>query len=100
MMAMNCRNFRRHFGAYKAILGSRSIDCETVLSIRDLARNQYSICAAVARTFEDSSQQDITNDPRGVDAMEDAYMLRSEYGDIDINELVTNPECVARMNTE
>ncbi|WP_437782879.1 hypothetical protein [Sorangium sp. So ce1097] len=99
-LSANCTNFRRHFDAYKEVLGSSTIGCEIVLSIRDLARNQYSICAAIARSFEDGSHSDITSDIRGVDAMENAYMLRSEYGDIDIDDLVKNPECIARMQTE
>lgn len=99
-LAANCTNFRRHFDAYKAILGSTTLDCETVLSIRDLARNQHSICAAIARSFEDTSQADVTSDPRGIDAMENAYMLRNEYGDIDVDELVKNEECIARMQAE
>ncbi len=37
MMAQNCRNFRWQFNAYKEIPGSSTIDCETVLSVRDLA---------------------------------------------------------------
>ncbi|AUX25810.1 hypothetical protein SOCEGT47_063620 [Sorangium cellulosum] len=100
MLATNCTNFRRHFDAYKEILGSSTIGCETVLNIRDLAQNQHSICAAVARSFEDTAQPDIMSDIRGIDAMENAYMLRSEYGDIDVNELIKNPECIARMQTE
>jgi hypothetical protein len=27
-------------------------------------------------------------------------MLRNEYGDIDINDLVKNPECIARIQAE
>lgn len=99
-LSANCTNFRRHFDAYKAILGSSAIDCETVLSIRDLARNQHSICVVIAKSFEDGSHSDLMSDVRGVDAMENSYMLRSEFGDIDINELVKNPECIARMQTE
>ncbi|WP_433929483.1 hypothetical protein AB3662_37725 [Sorangium cellulosum] len=99
-LSANCTNFRRHFDAYKAILGSSTIDCETLLSIRDLARNQHSICVAIARSFEDGSHSDLTSDIRGIDAMENSYMLRSEYGDIDIDDLVKNPECIARMQTE
>ncbi|WP_437589682.1 hypothetical protein [Sorangium sp. So ce1000] len=40
------------------------------------------------------------SDVRGIDAMENAYIFRSEYGDIDINELVKNPACIARMQAE
>ncbi|AUX24542.1 hypothetical protein SOCEGT47_050800 [Sorangium cellulosum] len=99
-LSANCTNFRRHFDAYKAILGSSTIDRETILNIRDLARNQHSICTAIARSFEDGSHSDLTSDIRGIDAMENAYMLRNEHGDIDINELVKNPECIARIQTE
>ncbi|WP_437977133.1 hypothetical protein WMF11_08680 [Sorangium sp. So ce295] len=99
-LSANCTNFRRHFDAYKAILGSSTIDCESVLSIRDLARNQHSICAAIAKTFEDGSHSDLMSDIRGIDAMENSHMLRNEYGDIDINDLVKNPECIARIQAE
>lgn len=99
-MAANCFSFRWQFNAYKEILGSDALDCETVLSIRDLARNQHSICTAVARSFDDASQPDVTSNVFGLDAMESAYMFRSDYGDVDVDELVKNPECVARMRTE
>lgn len=99
-LSANCTSFRRHFEAYKEILGSSTIDCDTILSIRDLAQNQHSICAAIARSFEDPSQSDLMSDTRGVDAMENAYMLKSEYGDINIDELIKNPECIARTQTQ
>ncbi|MDC0681719.1 hypothetical protein [Sorangium atrum] len=99
-MATNCRNFRWQFNAYEEILGSNTIDCETILSIRDLAQAQHSNCIAVARSFEDASQPDITNNILGLDAMESAYMFRSDFGDVDVDGLVKNPECIARMQTE
>ncbi|XXY49353.1 hypothetical protein WME91_56020 [Sorangium sp. So ce269] len=99
-MATNCWNFRRQFDAYNEILGSGTIDCETVLSVRDLAQAQYSICSAVIRSFEDTSRPDVTSDILGLDAMESAYMFRSDYGDVDIDKLVKNPACIARMQTE
>ncbi|KYG02609.1 hypothetical protein BE21_54695 [Sorangium cellulosum] len=100
MLAMDCRIFSGLFGAYKAILSSSTIDCETVLSIRELARDQYSTCADVIRFFEDALQPGVASDRRGIDAMESAYMFKSYYGDVDIDELVKNPACIARMRTE
>ncbi|WP_437947942.1 hypothetical protein WME98_45635 [Sorangium sp. So ce296] len=99
-MAANCRDFRWQFNAYEEILGSSTLDCGTVLSIRDLAQTQYSICAAVVRSFEDTSQPDVASDILGIDAMESAYMTKSEYGDVDVDELVKNPECIARMQAK
>lgn len=99
-MATNCRNFSWQFNAYEEILGSSAIDCGTILSIRDLAQAQYSNCIAVARSFEDASRPDVTSTILGLDAMESAYMFRSEFGDVDVDELVKNPECIARMRTE
>ncbi|XXT24768.1 hypothetical protein WME94_24870 [Sorangium sp. So ce429] len=99
-LTANCTNFRRHFNAYKAILGSSTLDCGTVLSIRDLAWKQYSICAIITRSSDGSSQPDATNDPRGINSMENAYIIRSEHGEIDMNDLVKNPECIARMQAE
>ncbi|WP_438015523.1 hypothetical protein WMF18_32275 [Sorangium sp. So ce315] len=99
-MSENCRDFRWQFNAYEEVLGSASIDCEAVLSIRDLARDQFSICSAVLRHFEDASKPDVTGDIRGISAMENAYMTKDEYGDIDIDELVKSPECIARMQVE
>lgn len=99
-LATSCWYFRWQFSSYKTILGSSTLDCETVLSIRDLARNQYSTCTAVARSFEDASQPDVTSDPRGLDAMENAYLHEREYGDLDVDELVRNPACIARMQSE
>ncbi|WP_437550941.1 hypothetical protein WME97_08275 [Sorangium sp. So ce367] len=96
----NCRNFRWHFDAYKKILGSDTLDCDTVLSIRDLAQMQYSLCVGIIKTNEDAHFRDATRDPLAVDAVEDAYATRSEYGDIDINELVKKPECIARLRAE
>ncbi|WP_437492522.1 hypothetical protein WME75_18205 [Sorangium sp. So ce1014] len=99
-LAMNCRNFSGTFGAYKAILSSSTIDCEAVLSIRDLARDQYSECSDVIRSFEDASQPNVASDRRGIDAMESAYMFKSYYGDVDIDELVKNPACIDHMQAE
>ncbi|XYI02966.1 hypothetical protein ACMHYB_25710 [Sorangium sp. So ce1128] len=99
-LTANCTNFRRHFNAYKAILGSSTLNCGTVLSIRDLAWKQYSICAIITRSLDGASQPDATSDPRGINSMEKPYIIRSEHGDIDMNDLVKNPECIARMQTE
>ncbi|WP_437816551.1 hypothetical protein [Sorangium sp. So ce1078] len=99
-MGTNCRNFRWHFDAYKEILGSGTLDCGTILSIRDLAQMQYSGCVAIISVSEDAHYQDATSDPLAVGAVEDAYATRGEYGNIDIDELVKNPECIARMKTE
>ncbi|MGK3963456.1 hypothetical protein WMF38_04620 [Sorangium sp. So ce118] len=99
-MSANCRDFRWQFNAYEEILGSSTLDCGTVLSIRELAQTQYSICAAVVRSFEDTSQPDVSSDILGIDAMESAYMTKSEYGDVDIDELVKNPACIASMQTK
>ncbi|WP_129344521.1 hypothetical protein [Sorangium cellulosum] len=100
-LTANCTNIRRHFNAYKAILGSSTLGCETVLSILELAQKQYSICAIISRrTLDDTSQPDATSDPRDIDANENAHPLRSEHGDIDMNALVKNPACIARMQTE
>lgn len=100
VLAMDCRIFSGLFGAYKAILGSDTIDCETILSIRDLARDQYSTCSDVVRSLEDASRPDVTSDRRGIHVMESAYMFKSYYGDIDIDELVKSPACVDRMRAE
>jgi hypothetical protein len=99
-MAENCRDFRWQFNAYEEILSSTSIDCESVLSFRELARDQFSICSAVIRHFESALQPDVTSDIRGLSAMENAYVTKDEYGDVDIDELVKNPECIARMQVE
>ncbi|WP_437757888.1 hypothetical protein [Sorangium sp. So ce1389] len=100
-MGASCRNFRWHFDAYKTILGSNALDCDTVLSIRDLAWMQYSLCVGIIKVSEDAHYQDATSDPLAVDAVEDAYATRSEYGDVDdIDELVKNPECIARMQAK
>ncbi|WP_437746982.1 hypothetical protein WMF39_19365 [Sorangium sp. So ce1504] len=99
-MAESCRDFRWQFNAYEEILGNLTIDCESVLNIRELAREQFSICSAVIRHFESASQPDVTSDIRGINAMEGAYMTKDEYGDVDIDELVKNPECIARMQAE
>jgi hypothetical protein len=95
-----CRNFRRHFDAYKAILGSSTVSCETVLSIRDLARRQRQICALITRINEEPGTQDATSDPLAIGAIEDAYTISSKYGDVDMNKLVNNPACIARMQAE
>ncbi|MDC0681720.1 hypothetical protein [Sorangium atrum] len=100
MAAANCRDFRTHFDAYKAILGSNSIGCESVLSIRDLARMQYQICILIINVNEEISEQYATNGPIAIDAVEDAYATKSKHGDVDgIDALVKNPECIARMQT-
>ncbi|WP_437580947.1 hypothetical protein [Sorangium sp. So ce887] len=99
-LTANCTNFRRHFNAYKAILGSSMLDCRTVLSIRELAIKQSSICAIVTRSFDGGSQPDPTSDPHGIDAMKNAHIVRSEHGVIDMNDLVKNPECINRMQAE
>ncbi|WP_437330206.1 hypothetical protein [Sorangium sp. So ce381] len=101
MVAANCEDFRRHFDAYKAILGSNAIDCETVLSIRDLARMQYQLCILIIKVDEELREQYATSGPIAIDAVEDAYATKSKHGDIDdIDELVKNPECIARMQTK
>lgn len=101
MTAANCGSFRRHFDAYKAILGNNAIDCETVLSIRGLARIQYLLCVRITKVNEDAHFQDVMSDPIAIDAAEDAYTTRSKYGSLDnIDELVKNPECIARMHAE
>lgn len=100
MLAASCRSFMGGFGAYKEILGSSTIDCDTVLSIRDLARDQYADCLDVLRYFEDASRPDVTSDRRGLHAMEVAYMFKSHYGDVDIDALVKNPACIDRMPAE
>lgn len=99
-LEVNCRSFIGGFGAYKAILGSSTIDCETILSIRDLARDQYSDCADALRYFEDASQPDVTSDRRGISAMEIAYMFKSHYGNVDIDALVKNRACIDHMQAE
>ncbi|XYI02965.1 hypothetical protein ACMHYB_25705 [Sorangium sp. So ce1128] len=99
-MSMDCRDFWWLFNAYEEILGSSTIDCETVLSIRDLAQSQHSICTAIIRFLEDPSQPDVTSSILGLSAMENAYVFKSEHGDVDIDELVKNPACIARMQTE
>ncbi|WP_437538132.1 hypothetical protein WME79_19635 [Sorangium sp. So ce726] len=97
MLAENCRDFRWQINAYEQILGSSTLDCGTVLSIRDLAQTQHSTCVSVIRSFEDASQPDVTSDILGLDAMENAYMFRDEHGDVDIDKLVKNSACIARM---
>ncbi|WP_437593737.1 hypothetical protein [Sorangium sp. So ce1000] len=96
----HCRNFRRHFDAYKAILGSSTVGCETVLSIRDLAQRQRQICALITRINEEPGSQDATSDPLAVGAVENAYTIISKYGHIDIDKLVKNPACIVRMQAE
>ncbi|MGK3983050.1 hypothetical protein WME99_08420 [Sorangium sp. So ce136] len=99
-MSMDCRDFWWLFKAYEEILGSSTIGCETVLSIRDLAQAQHSICTAIIKFLEDPSQPDVTSSILGLSAMENAYLFKSEHGDVDIDELVKNPACIARMQTE
>lgn len=96
----HCRNFRRHFDAYKAILGNSTVGCETVLSIRDLAQRQRQTCALITRINEEPGSQDATSDPLAVGAVEDAYTITRKYGDIDINKLVKNPACIVRMQAK
>lgn len=99
--AANCTDFRRHFDAYRTILGSNTLDCDTVLRIRGMARMQYSRCIIITKFNEDAEYQDATSDPIAIDAAEDAYATRSEHGDLDdIDKLVKNPECMARMRPE
>lgn len=101
MLAANCRSFRRHFDAYKTILGSSTIHCEIVLDIVSMAHVQSSFCAAIIRTSEGTTYQDAMSDPLAIAAAEDAYATRNEYGDPgDIKALVKNPECIAQMRTE
>ncbi|WP_437767748.1 hypothetical protein WMF27_17375 [Sorangium sp. So ce281] len=95
-----CRNLRRHFDAYKAILGSSTVSCETVLSIRDLARRQRQICALITRINEEPGTQDATSNLLAAGAIEEAYTISSKYGDVDMNKLVNNPACIARMQAE
>ncbi|WP_437311294.1 hypothetical protein [Sorangium sp. So ce388] len=96
----HCRNFRRHLDAYKAILGSSTVSCETVLRIRDLAQRQRQTCALITRINEEPGSQDVTSDPLAAGAVEDAYAIIRKYGDIDINNLVKNPACIARIQAE
>lgn len=100
MLDVDCRSFLGTFGAYKEILGSGTIDCETVLSVRDLARDQYSTCSDVIRYFEDAPLPGVARDRRGIRAMENAYMFKSYYGDVDIDELMKNPACIVQMQAE
>ncbi|WP_437986926.1 hypothetical protein [Sorangium sp. So ce117] len=99
-LTANCTNLRRHFNAYKEILGSSTLDCRTVLTIRDLAIKQSSICSIVTRSFDGGTQPDTTSDPHGIDAMENAHIIRGDHGNIDLNDLVKNPECAAHMQAE
>lgn len=100
MLAANCRSLRRHFDAYKTILGSSTIDCEIILDIQAVAQVQSSFCAAIIRISEGTTYQDAMSDPLAIAAAEDAHATRNEYGDLDdVDELVKNPECIARMRT-
>ncbi|WP_437931771.1 hypothetical protein WMF37_21775 [Sorangium sp. So ce291] len=101
MAGANCRNLRRHFDAYKTILGSRTLDCETVLSIRGLARTQYNICILIIQVNKEINEQGAMIDPLAIDAVRDAYATKSEHDNVnDIDALVKNPACIARMQTE
>ncbi|WP_434042777.1 MULTISPECIES: hypothetical protein [Sorangium] len=101
LMAANCGSLRRHFDAYKTILGSSTIDCEIVLEIASMAHGQSTLCAAVIRSSEGATYQDAMSDPLAIAAAEDAYATRNEYGDPgDLRALVKNPECIARMRPE
>ncbi|MGK4000202.1 hypothetical protein [Sorangium sp. So ce1024] len=101
LLAANCRSLRRHFDAYKTILGSSTIDCEIVLDIASMAHGQSSFCAAIIRISEGAAYQDAMSDPLVIAAAEDAYAIRDEYGDPgDIRALVKRPECRARMRSD
>ncbi|WP_437947943.1 hypothetical protein WME98_45640 [Sorangium sp. So ce296] len=101
MAGANCKNFRGHFDAYKMILGSSTLDCETVLSIRGLARTQYNICTLIIQVNKEIDKQGAAIDPVAADAVQDAYAIKGEHGDVnDIDALVKNPACIARMQTE
>ncbi|MGK4002087.1 hypothetical protein WMF31_05650 [Sorangium sp. So ce1036] len=101
MLSASCRSLRRHFDAYKTILGSSTIDCEIVLDILSTAQIQSAFCAAIIRNSEGTTYRDATSDPLAIAAVEDAYATRNKYGDLEnINDLVKNPECIARMRTE
>lgn len=101
LMAANCGSLRRHFDAYKTILGSSTIDCEIVVDIYSLAQGQSTLCAAVIRSSEGATYQDAMSDPLAIAAAEDAYATKNEYGDPgDLRALVKNPECIARMRPE
>ncbi|KYG02608.1 hypothetical protein BE21_54690 [Sorangium cellulosum] len=101
MLAANCRSFRRHFDAYKTILGSSTIDCEIVLDIHSVAQGQSALCAAIIRISEGATYQDAMSDPLAIAAADDAYATRNEYGDLgNLNDLVKNPECKARMRPQ
>ncbi|MGK3963455.1 hypothetical protein WMF38_04615 [Sorangium sp. So ce118] len=101
MAGANCRNFRRYFDAYKTILGSSTLGCETILSIRGLARIQYNICTLIIEVNNEINEQGATSDPLAIDAAQDAHATKSEHGDVsNIDALVKNPACIARMQTE
>jgi hypothetical protein len=101
LLAANCRSLRRHFDAYKTILGSSTIDCEIVLDIHSMAHGQSTLCAVIIRSSEGATYQDAMSDPLAIAAAEDAYATRNEYGDLgNINDLVKNPECIAQMRPQ
>ncbi|WP_437900586.1 hypothetical protein [Sorangium sp. So ce124] len=101
LLAANCGSIRRHFDAYKTILGSSTIDCEIVLDIVSMAQGQSALCDAIIRITEGATYQDAMSDPLAIAAAEDAYATRSEYGDLGyIEKLVKNPECIARMRPQ
>ncbi|WP_437631755.1 hypothetical protein [Sorangium sp. So ce854] len=101
MLAANCRGLRRHFDAYKAILGSNTISCEIVLDVLSVAHVQSSFCATIIRANEGTVYRDAMSDPLAIAATEDAYATRNECGNPDdLRALVKNPECIAQLRTE
>jgi hypothetical protein len=76
MLAANCRSLRRHFDAYKTILGSSTINCEIVLDILSVAHAQSSYCAAIIRISEGTTYQEAMSDPLAIAATEDAYATK------------------------
>ncbi|WP_148314286.1 hypothetical protein [Sorangium cellulosum] len=98
MMAKDCREFRKSFDAYKAILENDKIDCETILAIRDLAQSQHSTCVAIITANEDASYQNLMRDPNISELVEDAYTFRDdEYSGLSVNGLVKNKRCLVEQ---
>ncbi|WP_437333273.1 hypothetical protein [Sorangium sp. So ce394] len=98
MMAKGCREFRKSFDAYKAILENDKINCETILAIRDLAQSQHSICVAIITANEDTSYQNLMRDPSISELVEDAYTFRDdEYSGLSIDGLVKNKRCLVEQ---
>ncbi|WP_437718454.1 hypothetical protein WMF45_19715 [Sorangium sp. So ce448] len=101
MLGANCRSLRRHFAAYKTILGSNTINCEIVLDVLSVAHAQSSFCAAIIRINEGTAYRDAMSDPLAIAATEDAYATRDEYGNPnDLRALVKNPECISQLRAE